>query len=121
MRAARALARAVYIKSYELGVLVLPSLQPPALRTLTAASSASAAAAAPASSTLVPLPFSIPPVPYRGADVPWTGGSGGSTEPDRHGRTAGYYWGENAAGASYYGRNATGRVLVEQYSQRQQA
>ena len=38
-------------------------------------------------------------------DAAWQGGS----EPG----------GENAAGASYYGRNATGRVLVEQYSQRQ--
>ena len=113
---------AVYIKSYELGVLILPSLQPPSLRTLTAASSPAAAAAATAAAsttTIVPLPYSIPPVPYGPSDVPWSQARAAtepssSQTPDRHGRTPAYYWlGENPRGSSYYGPHATGRLLAE--------
>ena len=113
---------AVYIKSYELGVLILPSLQPPSLRTLTAASSPAAAAAATAvtsTTTIVPLPYSIPPVPYGPSDVPWSQARAAtepssSQTPDRHGRTPAYYWlGENPRGSSYYGPHATGRLLAE--------
>ena len=114
---------AVYIKSYELGVLILPSLQPPALRTLTAASSPAAAAAAAATAapttTIVPLPYSIPPVPYGPSDVPWSQARAAmepssNQTPDRHGRTPAYYWlGENPKGSSYYGPRATGRLLAQ--------
>ena len=47
----------LYIKSYELGVLVLPSLQPNGRTTLVAASAAPTAADSAA--TVVPLPYSI--------------------------------------------------------------
>ena len=113
---------AVYIKSYELGVLILPSLQPPAQRTLIAASSpaaAAATAAAPPTTTIVPLPYSIPPVPYGPSDVPWSQARAvmepsSNQTPDRHGRTPAYYWlGENPRGSSYYGPRATGRLLAQ--------
>ena len=47
----------LYVKSYELGVLVLPSLQPDGRKALVAASVAPAAAGPGA--TVVPLPYSI--------------------------------------------------------------
>ena len=112
----------LYIKSYELGVSILPSLQPPALRTLIAASSpaaAAATAAAPPTTTIVPLPYSIPPVPYGPSDVPWSQARAvmepsSNQTPDRHGRTPAYYWlGENPRGSSYYGPRATGRLLAQ--------
>ena len=112
--------------SDELGVLVLPSLQPPGLRTLAAASSPAAAAAAAGAAagaaspttTIVPLPYSIPPVPYRPSDVPWSAARAAVEPsschaPDRHSRTPAYYWGENGKGSSYYGPHATGRLLAE--------
>ena len=60
----------LYVKSYELGVLLLPSLQPDGARDLVASASASASAGE--STAVVPLPYSIPPVPYRAHEVPWS-------------------------------------------------
>ena len=98
----------LYVKSYELGVLVLPSLQPPAMRTLTAASSATAASASPSAATIVPLPYSIPPLPYRASDRAWDGNV--PNVRDSRGRTP-----EDAQGVHFYGRGATGRELAERH------
>lgn len=51
----------LYIKSYELGVLVLPSLQPAGRQSLVATSAAPLVGEE--SATLVPLPYTLPPTP----------------------------------------------------------
>jgi hypothetical protein len=114
----------LYIKSWELSVLLLPSLLPRPAPPAGAAGEAAPAPsllapqldgpAPPASACVVPLPYSLPPVPYEPGDVCWSTADGQNlpraqhnVPSDRHGR----YPAEAHGG--YYGRNAIGRVLCE--------
>jgi tyrosyl-DNA phosphodiesterase-1 len=114
----------LYIKSYELGVLLLPSL-------LTASVDATAAAAVaapvaglyaapragdlqPEGSVVVPLPYSLPPRPYTSTDVPWSWSDGQhapawvhTAGADRHHRVIGQDHG------GMYHRTSWGREAVE--------
>ncbi|KAL1512282.1 hypothetical protein AB1Y20_005544 [Prymnesium parvum] len=102
-------ATQLYVKSYEMGVLVLPSMQPAGMRSLASTSAASTSEA-----TLVPLPFSIPPVPYCKEDVVWSNDVVHPTDaPDRYGWRS-----HDLPAPSFYGRGATGRILAEQEARR---
>lgn len=119
----------LYIKSYELGVLLLPSLLPPA--PASAAHSGGGAgdgthapclcapragdAPPPPGSVVVPLPYSLPPRPYAPGDITWSTNDCGrlpSTQTaeraDRHGRMP---WSDSSG---YYGQTAIGKLLLEQ-------
>jgi tyrosyl-DNA phosphodiesterase 1 len=74
--------RCLYVKSYELGVLFLPSLLPKAddglpLRMITtvapeAAAGGNVAGVTPCGRYLaLPLPYPLPPVPYTASETPW--------------------------------------------------
>jgi hypothetical protein len=84
----------LYIKSFELGVLLLPSLQPTPHALY--ASTKAARPPPPAGALIVPVPYALPPPPYGAHDVPWST-SDGQHAPrwaytigaDRHGREIG--------------------------------
>ena len=99
----------LYIKSYELGVMLLPSLARGALH----ASPTSAGPPPPPGATIVPLPYSLPPLPHGASDRIWTGSDGRmlpaclcTARADRHGRHPGDPHG------GHYGAGAIGRVLA---------
>jgi len=109
----------LYIKSYELGVLVLPSLQPGGRQSLVATSAAPLAGEQRA--TLVPLPYMLPPTPYASSDDAWSTDShtltGYQPSRDAHDRH-GFHPGLKPPPVHMYGRNATGRVLAQREAER---
>lgn len=127
----------LYIKSYEVGVLFLPSLAPGGK--LCAAPRGAEDRVGDA--TVVPLPFSIPPKPYTASDLPWSftvmgrtdgpsavlpgrvavsGGAAFDNEADQHGLKPGDYWGASTVRSmQQYGGEATvGAQLAESWSRR---
>ena len=102
----------LYIKSYELGVLLLPSLLPTGSELRCASKQGGEP---PANSLIVPLPYSLPPRPYGQQDRIWCSSDGQqlplsqhAAPPDRHGRHAG----EPGSGGNY-GPRCWGAVSVE--------
>lgn len=120
----------LYVKSYELGVLLLPSLLPPTPASNVAATSSSAPTTSttagyyaprvggtplPAGAWALPVPYSLPPTRYTPSDIVWSSTDGDrlprsqtAVRPDRHSRLPG----EPSSG--HYGPLAIGRVLAEE-------
>lgn len=109
----------LYIKSYELGVLLTPSLLPAHQRdagggTASLWAPRAGGPPAPAGACVVPLPYSLPPVPYAAADIIWSTSDGNhlphtqaNARADRHGRVPG-----QGRSGGYYGEGAIGRALA---------
>ena len=123
----------LYVKSYELGVLLLPSLLPPTPASNVAATSSSAPTTSttagyyaprvgdvplPEGAWALPIPYALPPTRYTSTDIVWSSTDGGNpprlprsqtaVRPDRHGRLPG------EASGGHYGPLAVGRVLAEE-------
>jgi len=102
----------LFIKSYELGVLVTSAAGAPLCAPKLGGKPP------PAGAVLVPLPFSLPPTPYRAGDVVWSTTDGGrlphtqvAVQADRHGRLPGDE-------GHFYENRATGRQLAEATARR---
>ena len=64
--------------------------------------------------TVVPLPYSIPPVPYLPNDLPWSNDVVHQSDaPDRHG-----FRSSAPPRGGFYGARATGRELAEREARR---
>ena len=84
--------------------------QPERVRSLVSAS----ATCAPGEATVVPLPYSLPPVPYRPGDMTWCGDVATSSDAaDRHGFTP-----AAPARGSFYGKQSVSRRLAEKEAKR---
>lgn len=102
----------LYIKSYELGVLLLPSLLPssgprrPHNEATALYAPSRDAPPPPPGAVVVPLPYTLPPIAYGPTDQPWTYQAPVGPR-DRHGRTV------DEPHGGFYGPHSWAREICE--------